>query len=153
MTSLLVHLSGCQNHRCAYCGVEMELIQLDRGPRKPRRNKPPQGKSWGAYQRSKKYRRATRDHFIPLGFGGPDTEDNMIAACWWCNSYRGNQPAEVALERIQRLVKRGTHPHIAFERDGHMPKFNMLRTVPPAPREPSFSPSPRTDQPSEASAP
>ena len=153
MTSL-THLSGCQNHRCAYCGVVMVLVEIERSDRKPRRNRPPQGQSWGAYQRSRKARRASRDHFVPKGFGGADTEDNLIAACRWCNNYRGNQPAEVAFERIQRLVRRGTHPHIVFEQTGYFPKdYHMLRTVPPAQLDPNVSSPPRSEQPSQASAP
>jgi hypothetical protein len=148
----LTHLSGCQNHRCAYCGVVMVLTEVERYERKPQRNRPPHGKSWGAYQRARKARRATRDHFIPQGFGGDDSDENLIAACLWCNTYRGNQPAEVAFERIQRLIQRGTHPHIVFDRDGYMPKLNMLRTVPPTPRDHSFSSPPRSDQHSQASA-
>jgi 5-methylcytosine-specific restriction endonuclease McrA len=30
------------------------------------------------------------DHYIPLAEGGPDTEENMVAACVPCNSKKGD---------------------------------------------------------------
>jgi 5-methylcytosine-specific restriction endonuclease McrA len=35
------------------------------------------------------------DHYIPLAKGGPDTEENMVAACQSCNSAKSDQmPAD-----------------------------------------------------------
>lgn len=132
--SQIMRLSGCQNHRCAYCSVRLVLMPLERNqPRGPRRLRPPNGLSWPQYQYAKKQRRATRDHLIPRCFGGADNDDNLIVACLWCNNYRGNMPAEEAFWKIRRLVNRGTHPHIVFARKGYFPRdFCRPPTRPPA---------------------
>lgn len=53
-------------NRCTWCGCEISDL-LPRGhPQK-----------------------ATVDHVIPVRDGGPDVVENMVAACWRCNSRRG----------------------------------------------------------------
>lgn len=46
----------------------------------------------------------TIDHFIPQSCGGDDDADNLFAACWSCNSRRGDGDAELA-----RYDQRGTY--------------------------------------------
>lgn len=107
----LGRLCGEQNHRCCYCGVRM-LFRHE---------------SCAEYFRARsardlrlfnRWRLATRDHYVPECFGGGDGYENMIAACEWCNNYRGNIPAREAMNKIGRLVYRGSHPHVAFLRTG-----------------------------------
>lgn len=43
----------------------------------------------------------TGDHIIPRALGGPDTLDNMRAACLACNSRRGQELAQ-ELKRARR---------------------------------------------------
>ena len=38
------------------------------------------------------------DHYIPLAAGGPDTEENLVAACTPCNSAKGDKMPKVFLE-------------------------------------------------------
>lgn len=38
---------------------------------------------------------AVLDHVLPLGRGGPDTDENILLACWPCNSSKGDRtPSE-----------------------------------------------------------
>lgn len=55
-----------QNGRCWYCGVEME----------------PAGNSGSLL------RRCTAEHLVPRSAGGGETTDNIVAACWFCNTRR-----------------------------------------------------------------
>lgn len=41
-----------------------------------------------------KMRRVTAEHVIPVADGGPNTYENIVAACHECNSRRGRMPAE-----------------------------------------------------------
>lgn len=135
MRSQLSRLCEGQNHRCCYCGVRM--IFRDERPTRRRLQK------WDRFfylspekanrRRYDGWRMATRDHFVAECFGGGNDDNNIIIACNWCNNYRGNAPAEVAFERIARLIERGTHPHVIYERTGRFDtrNFKRLRTVQP----------------------
>jgi hypothetical protein len=38
---------------------------------------------------------ASVDHVIPVTAGGNNEDENLVAACWWCNLKKGNaSPAE-----------------------------------------------------------
>jgi 5-methylcytosine-specific restriction endonuclease McrA len=39
---------------------------------------------------SSRRKRATLDHFIPLGQGGPDSFENCVAACQHCNEQKAD---------------------------------------------------------------
>lgn len=106
-------LAAEQGNRCAYCGVPLALHGVDEKPKWPAK---------AASRRSWKFRAATRDHITPKCEGGTDAWENLIAACFWCNVYRGNQPAEVAFARVQRQLRRGSHPHQVLEKTGWWPK-------------------------------
>jgi hypothetical protein len=82
-------------------------------------------------------RAVTRDHIIPRSDGGTDARANLVAACRFCNGYRGNRPADEAFERIQRLVSRGTHPHQVWQATGIFPRLFGLRSVPSLPSPPA----------------
>jgi len=125
MAPSIGRLSGEQNHRCCYCGVRMKL-----GHAKATSEEMvyvafchPRARAMFDY-----WRTATRDHIIPASAGGGYTYENLVAACMWCNSYRGNLPADEALKRIQRLVARGSHPHTRFNRSGY---FDLTVVRPP----------------------
>ena len=105
-------LSAEQGHRCAYCGVSM-LQQ--------------RGRKFG--KRPLFEREVTIDEVVPRCEGGSRSWENTVAACRWCNQYRGNVPADLAFTRIQRLVNRGTHPHIVFTMQGHFPRLKRLRCI------------------------
>lgn len=124
--SVIQRLSEAQGHRCAYCGFPMVVPGLDRDNPRWRADAPATGA-----RRSHRARRATRDHIIPRSAGGPDAWGNMVAACSWCNGYRGNQPAEVAFAKIQRRLRRRSHPHQMFAATGWWPSaaHNGLPTI------------------------
>lgn len=105
-------LSAEQNHRCAYCGFTML---------------PQTGRKHG--KRATFQREATIDEVIPRSAGGSRSWGNTVAACRWCNQYRGNVSAEEAFYRIRRLVARGTHPHAVFLRTGRFPRPFGLRSI------------------------
>jgi hypothetical protein len=126
--SQIIKLSESQNHRCAYCGIEIWHPKFRVSGKKPVREKPPlPALNWPAHSKAKKYRRATIDHVIPRCEGGTDALSNTVAACKLCNEYRGNVPADDAFSRIQRLVKRGTHPHLVFQKTGRFPIKSFKR--------------------------
>ncbi|MBN9601835.1 MAG: HNH endonuclease [Afipia felis] len=130
--SRVLRLSEAQNHRCAYCGIELLHPKLRISGKKPAREVPPApALNWSSHSKAKKYRRATIDHVVPKCEGGTDSLANTVAACKLCNEYRGNVPAEDAFSRIQRLVRRGTHPHLIFQKTGRFPikSFKHLPTV------------------------
>lgn len=127
-------LSEAQNHHCAYCAVVMLTRDEIRKIIVSRESAPPGAKSRSHWKASVWARLVTFDHFDAECNGGAGGYENGIAACTWCNTYRGNQPAQIAFERIQRLVRRGSHPHIAFAQRGVFPAATMngLRTISPA---------------------
>ena len=75
---LIQKLSGEQNHRCAYCGVEMIFDLFS-----------PQT--------------ATADHITPRVDGGTFYWTNIVAACWRCNFARGTKDALEFFEWITKL--------------------------------------------------
>lgn len=114
-------LSGCQNHKCAYCGVVMRVPGLPTYGRSLGNTPPWPALTWRHYKLSRYYRRATIEHVIPRSAGGSNALDNVVAACLFCNFYRANQPVEHALARILRLVRRRSHPHTIFADKGYFP--------------------------------
>lgn len=46
-------------------------------------------------------RATTADHIVPRSRGGPNTMDNLRAACRPCNLRRGNRPPEYLRERLR----------------------------------------------------
>ena len=127
------YLSEAQGHRCAYCGVPMilrsERIMKPKG--KHRKTPPAPAMNWRSYSKWKKFRRATVDHIIPRCDGGTDAVENLVVACLLCNQYRGNQPAQVAFLKIQKLVRKKTHPHLVYATRGYFP-IDSFQGLPPA---------------------
>ena len=59
------------NHQCMYCGQHFEYSQL------------------------------TRDHIMPSSRGGPDTWENVVAACKRCNQHKADKtPEEAGMELL-----------------------------------------------------
>lgn len=38
---------------------------------------------------------ATRDHLTPASRGGSDDSTNLVLACFWCNTHRGDRPVSM----------------------------------------------------------
>lgn len=117
-------LAEAQGWRCAYCGFVMlarwpgngELLAVIG-----------RGRS-GTHRRNARIARTvTRDHVEPRSAAGTDARDNLVAACRWCNQYRGDRPADEAFARIQRLIRRGTHPHQVWARTGYFHQYLAMR--------------------------
>ncbi|MEE7460662.1 hypothetical protein MFUR16E_04610 [Methylobacterium fujisawaense] len=128
-----MRLAEAQNWRCCYCGFVMlspaagrdeALTVLGSGP----------SKGW---RHAFRYRRMTKDHIRPRCESGSDGFENLVAACAFCNEYRGNRPADEAFQRIQRLIRRGTHPHQVWRLHRRFPQLTRLPSLPPASRSPS----------------
>jgi 5-methylcytosine-specific restriction endonuclease McrA len=59
--------------------------------------------------------RLTLDHVVPRSRGGPDSWDNLVAACVPCNNRKGNRTPE---EAAMPLVRPPFRPsHVMFLRD------------------------------------
>lgn len=61
---------------------------------------------------------ATFDHFVPRALGGANSRDNGVAACRWCNEWRGREPAWSFRDRVDHLVADGQHPRQIFRSTG-----------------------------------
>jgi 5-methylcytosine-specific restriction endonuclease McrA len=59
--------------------------------------------------------RLTLDHVVPRSRGGPDTWDNLVAACVPCNNRKGNRTPEEAGMALHRPPFRPSH--VMFLRD------------------------------------
>ncbi|ORE90684.1 HNH endonuclease [Stappia sp. 22II-S9-Z10] len=112
-------LSESQNHRCAYCGMnvrlpgeEMSLVRnADFADRRTLR-------------RAYTLMYATVDHLQPRSKGGSDDPDNLVMACRCCNSIKGTHPAEAAFVAIRSLIGQGLHPLVAAMTTGTMPSLD-----------------------------
>src|SRR5688572_9856187 len=69
-----------QDGLCAYCGQAMALI-----PSHP-----------------KQRNACTLDHRIPLSRAGVDHWENSVAACYRCNTSKGDLTAEEFMEKVKR---------------------------------------------------
>ena len=59
--------------------------------------------------------RLTLDHVLPKSRGGPDSWENLVAACTPCNNRKGNRTPE---EAGMRMSKRPFRPsHVMYMRD------------------------------------
>jgi 5-methylcytosine-specific restriction endonuclease McrA len=63
-----------QNHRCAYCGCEIFSGAYPYDPSKP----------------FDQNQQATVDHMMPKSVEEDNSFDNLVGACYQCNSTRGN---------------------------------------------------------------
>ena len=125
------HLSGEQNHRCAYCHFIMYIPSVRIGEH---------DLIGDNNAEARKMRLATRDHYEAQSHGGDSSWWNLIAACFWCNSHRGNVPAEHAYEIISKLVADGEHPHQVYYETGRYPAMSGLRHPDPFPPEREWQP-------------
>jgi hypothetical protein len=51
---------------------------------------------------------ATAEHLVPKSQGGVNSRQNIVAACWKCNTARKNNPLEIWLSRLKfRLTQAG----------------------------------------------
>lgn len=112
-TPTVHRLAEAQNWRCCWCGFRML-------PRHPSRFEidaviGTDGKAWHR-RRLVDMRMVTPEHVVPRCDGGTDDPTNLAAACRFCNEFRSNHPVEVAIHRISRMLRRGTHPFQAWER-------------------------------------
>lgn len=93
-------LSAEQNHRCAYCGVQMLTArEVNTMGRKPRVRIP------------RHWRMVTLDEVVPRCDGGPVSWENCVAACRYCNTFKGPADAMAAFAEITKRVARQRHPH------------------------------------------
>jgi hypothetical protein len=71
-----------QNCQCFYC----RLLMWEQGGKQL-------AKRMGIPIRLARYLRCTAEHLRPQANGGPDTPENVVAACAWCNHERhAHQP-------------------------------------------------------------
>ncbi len=112
-----------QGGRCFFCTVTLlfpdgaNLAAVER----------PANMGRAAYAAWKAARRATLDHVVPRSLGGSDAEENFVAACQWCNWYRGATALADAQEDIARMLASGRHPHQRVLATGVFPRLARRR--------------------------
>ncbi len=74
--SLLKTLCTDQDSRCFYCGRTM---------------------TWSIGNRM-----ATADHYTPLSKGGANDQSNIVAACYRCNQWKGDEDGPSFEARMRR---------------------------------------------------
>lgn len=118
-------LAEAQGWRCCFCG----FLMLSRPAARRERREVLASEHRTHRGVAAAMRTVTREHVTPRCEGGDDTRENLVASCHWCNEYRGNRPAMEAFRRVQRLVRRGTHPHQVWQDTGRFPRGARLRTI------------------------
>lgn len=103
-----------QNWHCIYCGCEMldpAGIPASSSPAMERLARKlgiePFSSRWIG---KVNYHRATAEHLVPVVEGGSNDPDNIVAACQFCNSRRGDLPEAEARAEIDELIRTGKHP-------------------------------------------
>lgn len=101
MPTLLVKIRHsafvCQSRRCYYCNVPM--WETDPAAFAVKYRVPP-----GLLARL----RCTAEHLTPRGEGGADSKQNIVAACYHCNSTRHKTRMPMEPERYRLHVQRRT---------------------------------------------
>lgn len=89
-----------QEGRCYYCDLPMWDPKLDHDVSDLCQSR--------AFQ---KYLRCTAEHLHPRSEGGANTHDNIVAACWYCNTrrhHRKDPPSPSAHRaRVQKRMAQG----------------------------------------------
>ena len=136
----LRRLAEAQNHRCAYCGVEMLLPPLDYIPG-ALESQAARSASEQSRCQATRMRRATREHVVPRVYNGSDKPDNLVAVCAFDNAFRGRLPLLMFWPTIQSIVKAGMHPHQIYERTGKWTRARtLIRQLGPLPTSPASQP-------------
>lgn len=105
LAKLRIQSAITQQCRCFYCGLTMvEPALPDFAPK-------------GLKPKWQKYLRCTAEHLTARQDQGRDNSQNIVAACWWCNTRRHKGREEKAPDplryrlRVQSLMKKGGwHP-------------------------------------------
>lgn len=84
-----------QGGRCYYCGLVMWENALE-----------PIAQARSRSAASLWLLQCTAEHLHPRSEGGADTADNIVAACWFCNSRRHRQKQPPAPEDYRAYVQR-----------------------------------------------
>ena len=97
------------NWKCCYCGVRLlSSTPLARETHSYYANQEGLALCNG---RSMRMRIATIEHIIRRTDGGSNDEENLAAACAWCNHCRGEFDAEVWFDQVCWMKENGFHPH------------------------------------------
>lgn len=76
------------------------------------------------------------EHVVPRALGGSNMRRNGLAACRWCNNWRGIEEPEVFKRRVMALVAAGTHPRQILRKEGWWsPRFPEKHPVLEAAKE------------------
>lgn len=98
-----------QNWRCCYCGVHMWMPLPYECPIAYAQR---YGLRYFDRRRFRtavemQDRRATIEHIRPRSKGGDNHIDNLVGACGWCNSNRGDLTADDWFYRVESMVRHG----------------------------------------------
>lgn len=87
-----IFLSGCQNHRCAYCKLVVSLNGFESIVERDIEGVP--------------LDLATLEHVEARSRGGDDHEDNYVMACRKCNTMRDDYPDAYQFEELVAMLLR-----------------------------------------------
>lgn len=99
----LRRLAEAQNWRCAYCGVQVNVIYGRNNPKK-----------------------ATRDHVVPKRKGGSNHYENMVMSCAGCNFAKDDFEANDFKMIRFALIQRGIWLPGTFLRAKHIAALNIF---------------------------
>jgi len=83
-----------QGGRCFYCCQPMWCENQTRF-----------AEEFGLPSRKARYLQATAEHLVARCAGGDDTEDNIVVACWYCNTHRHYAKRPLAPEAYGHKVR------------------------------------------------
>lgn len=93
-----------QGNKCFYCEGEMWISATEKRAVAVKR--------LGIDERTLAHRTATKEHLIRQANGGKRTVHNIVAACGFCNSSRGDAEVEDHKAAMRAMVAAGTHPTV-----------------------------------------
>ena len=84
-----------QNGRCYYCNAPVWLEKIAEFAAK-----------FGISLRQATQLQCTAEHLVARQDGGSDSSENIVAACWFCNTRRHRRKSDLSPEAFKKLVSK-----------------------------------------------
>lgn len=108
----MIHLSALfkkYNGICVYCDGKT-YFRLGRSLSELCQRFPDLRRGERGAKRKRRYFIATREHMVRKTDGGNNEQQNLVLACAYCNSCRGDATPDQHRAAMQKLVEEGRHP-------------------------------------------